>query len=348
MADYLHIPCPNCKHTLRVRRQYIGIEVTCQRCNRSFIVEAPPEDNVAEREASAANHEEYEKRIAGLQAELDELRKGQAQFIAAHESMIEQLTTDASNVAAARDQALDRVAALEEQLRTLSSRSDQSTSKKHQANEARIAGLQTELDELRKTHAASVASHETMNNELVKLNEERSAHILKLTSSLSQAEETFQQSEARIQQLAGDVSRQASARDQVQDRVTALEEKLQQSEERVQQLLADAARQVAAGDQAQEHTTLFEEKLQRSEERIRQLSDEVARSLAARDQAQEQVALLEEKLRALPAQTVPASGDGELPAKDNRIEKLEEELQQAQSELNAMRELIGGLGISIG
>ena len=58
------VSCPSCAASLNVRRAYIGLQVTCKRCEKPFVVSEPG------REPAPA----IERGSAALQAELEQLR----------------------------------------------------------------------------------------------------------------------------------------------------------------------------------------------------------------------------------------------------------------------------------
>ena len=47
MPDYVHLTCPNCPRTLRVRREYLGRSIVCNHCEKPFRAEAPSENELA-------------------------------------------------------------------------------------------------------------------------------------------------------------------------------------------------------------------------------------------------------------------------------------------------------------
>jgi predicted Zn finger-like uncharacterized protein len=92
MVEYLRIPCPNCQHVLRVRKQYIGIEVTCTRCDHSFVVQEPTDDvATSPNDAEAASRAAYEKQITELKSDLDRVREDFARLASENSHAAEQL-----------------------------------------------------------------------------------------------------------------------------------------------------------------------------------------------------------------------------------------------------------------
>src|SRR5262245_7200523 len=93
MVAYLHIPCPKCKHVLRVRRQYIGIEVTCLRCDESFVVREA-DDQAASKESASlppAASDIDQKEMASLKAELNRVREDFARVVSDNTHVAAQL-----------------------------------------------------------------------------------------------------------------------------------------------------------------------------------------------------------------------------------------------------------------
>lgn len=93
MTTHFRIPCPGCGQPLKVRTQYLGQDVTCKHCERTFTAQAPPgegppatpgireglplEDDgaAAARAGDRLRAEERERELADARTALSELRR---------------------------------------------------------------------------------------------------------------------------------------------------------------------------------------------------------------------------------------------------------------------------------
>src|SRR4051794_14679297 len=60
MSTHIQIDCPNCRRSLKVRREYIGKNVSCKHCGIAFKIPSPPEGDLpapAAQETGAAGRD---------------------------------------------------------------------------------------------------------------------------------------------------------------------------------------------------------------------------------------------------------------------------------------------------
>jgi chromosome segregation ATPase len=102
MADYYRLPCPNCGQKLRIRDQYVGLNVACKHCGRGFLFD-PKQHGVEPDGGSSApapptptsdgeTIERLEREVVGLREELHAALSAAAR--AAEERSAARLTRD--------------------------------------------------------------------------------------------------------------------------------------------------------------------------------------------------------------------------------------------------------------
>ena len=154
MVEYLQLSCPNCQRELRVRRQYVGLQVACSHCGRSFAVELPDDargaatdaESPSYQTASEADRAALERQITELASELEKLRETELR----HTTQLEQQRLESTALRQERDrlahefeQAHARNEELVDQIRSLDSKLAQP------AAPVAIAADQQSTDELR-------------------------------------------------------------------------------------------------------------------------------------------------------------------------------------------------------
>src|SRR4051812_1633402 len=96
MSTHIQIDCPNCRRSLKVRREYIGKNVSCKHCGIAFRIPSPPEEDIpapAAQEAGAVGRDDAE--LLALRQNLDKALAELGHQHAENESLREQLARKA-------------------------------------------------------------------------------------------------------------------------------------------------------------------------------------------------------------------------------------------------------------
>lgn len=349
MPNYLHIPCPNCHHVLRIREQYVGIEVTCMRCNHSFLVQAPSEsaNDTPTAITAPVDHSECERRLADVTAELNQIRQQLDEAVAESQNRAEtiQRLNDECAVQAAktlehenlleqtrqeRETALVRIHELEglhdqnlsansrhnDELSRIIAERDQAETRARSAEE-QLRDLQDQIDE-----APTVLDQQACEQKLADLHGE----LDQLRRELSTAREDNQSQSDTIQRLNDKCAVQTARTHELDS------------------LLAETRQQLdLASAQIQKLEVTLSERAEAESQRNR----EFGRISAARDQAEARAQEAERALSAPHDQPINAAESANTNATDQRVAELNDQLQRAANDNAALRAMIRGLGISL-
>jgi chromosome segregation ATPase len=330
MVEYLHIPCPSCRQVLRVRKQYVGIEVTCTRCGQSFLVEAP-QDQPAEgatRTTSELSHEACERQIAELKAEIGRVSERFAKVVEENSRAAEQLHRLNEQYSKSESRVLDLERSLAESQEVI--RTSESLIK--------LDSLDALLTENRQESTDPETGLSLLPQDIRKLRADR--------ERLATAEQSHTQLLEQVRAELEDAKRSLSD-------VTAAH---QASLEKLQHEL-DSSRQSWITERQELERQIADERSQRVslEEQLNALKpstmdngnlrdecDRLARNL---EQERQRSRELQEELLSVEA-AAAASASHEQPAAP-QPEESSERLQQALAENDRLRSVIRGLGISV-
>lgn len=193
MVEYLQITCPSCQHSLRVRKQYAGLQVACSRCGHRFVVNQPvePREPTAPPQSQSlqvtpeVDREAYEKQIAALTDELEKVRVELQKSKAEQSNTAEQLLRTQSE----RDHLLDQCGTNTTELEGLRGRVSDLERRMEAArehHEATSGNLRQEFDAARRDWQAERQSLELRVKQAHDRNSELSEEIRSLESKLAQ------------------------------------------------------------------------------------------------------------------------------------------------------------------
>jgi chromosome segregation ATPase len=343
MVDYLRIPCPNCKHLLRVRKQYIGIEVTCTRCSHDFVVQDPGDSaSTSDSEAAAA-----ESREAELKGNLELVRNDFARVVAENARAADQLQQLNERYAEREARLFDLERSLNASQEAMRQSVEYQRELEHvkaaategrEAYEKQIEDLKSELDRARADFARAAADSTQAAEQLQDLTErytKHEAHLLELQQSLSESQQENRRSSQSRQELEHLISAAHEGREAYENQITNLKSELDRVREEFTRAVSESNQ--AAG-QLKQLTEQCAERDNNLAELQRALSDSQAE---VRQYGQTQV-----ELDGLKTESAEVRKDYEAHIIDlqSEVKEVRDQLASATSENAQAIEQLGLLG----
>jgi chromosome segregation ATPase len=179
MPEYTRIPCPNCGHALKVRREYLGRSVECKKCAHVFVLRETGEQPGAAETPGSAHAEllaRWEMERASLAGEVERWRR-----------MLDERETTLAEELSRRHLEAD---ALKSQLDQASAERESLNDERHKLSlvledaraeceslRAEIANSRAEQKRLEDAHTQLEAEHDRINGEhLAEVDRLKAAH----------------------------------------------------------------------------------------------------------------------------------------------------------------------------